>query len=93
MMVTVIMPDGAISTTVLPVDVDERLTCLQDIVGGPIDGIPLPDGRYLFLNENGKDGPHLVNAMATAIAHEAESIQKSDYIAGVAVVLPMEALE
>lgn len=93
MMATVIMPEGAISTAVLPVDVDKRLECLQDIVGGPFEGIPLPDGCYLFLNENGKDGPHLVNTMATAIAHEAESIQKSDYIAGVAVVLPREALE
>jgi hypothetical protein len=93
MMATIIMPEGAISTTVLPVDVERRLECLQDIVGGPVEGIPLPDGRYLFLSENGKDGPHLVNTMATAIAHEAESIQKSDYIAGTAVILPSEALE
>lgn len=93
MMATVIMPEGAISTTDLPVDVDKRQECLQDIVGGPIEGIPLPEGRYLFLNENGKDGSHLVNTMATAIAHEAESIQKGDYIAGIAVVLPSEALE
>ena len=44
-------------------------------------------------NENGKDGPHMINNTATAIAHEAQAIMPSDYIAGVAVILPVEVLE
>ena len=93
MMATIIMPEGAIISTVLPVDVDERVKRLQDIVGGPIEGISLPEGRYLFLKENGKDGPHIVNTKATGLVHETGLIHESDYIAGIAVVLPREELE
>ena len=45
------------------------------------------------LNDNGKDGPHMINHTATAIAHEAESIMPTDYIAGVAVIIPAEVLQ
>lgn len=38
-------------------------------------------------------GPHMINNTATAIAHEAQAIMPSDYIAGVAVILPVEVLE
>jgi hypothetical protein len=69
-----------------------RLRQLQEIVNGPIEGVPLSDGRYMLMNELGKDGAHLLNQMATDLAHEHESIMSSDYIAGVAVVLPAEAL-
>ena len=46
----------------------------------------------MVLNENGKDGPHMINHTATAIAHEAEAIMPNDYIAGVVVILPQEDL-
>lgn len=35
----------------------------------------------------------MINNTATAIAHEAQAIMPSDYIAGVAVILPAEVLE
>ena len=47
----------------------------------------------MVINENGKDGPHTLNQTATAIAHEAQAIMPSDYIAGVAVILPAEVLQ
>ncbi len=47
----------------------------------------------MVLSENGKDGPHMINPTATAIAHEAEAIMASDYIAGVVVILPQEVLQ
>ena len=89
---TVIAPDGAVDTISLPIDTDESVKRLQEIIGGYIEGVPLPEGRYMIFNENGKDKPHCINEMATSIAREAESIQADDYIAGVAVVLPAEVL-
>ena len=47
----------------------------------------------MLVNENGKDGPHMINHTATAIAHEAEAIMPSDYIAGVAVIVFAESLQ
>jgi len=40
----------------------------------------------MVINENGKDAPHVINQTATDIAHEAEAIQRDDYIAGDAVI-------
>lgn len=90
---TVIYPSGATSVLVLLPDESARLLQLQELVGGPIEGVPLSDGRYLMFNELGKDGPHLLNQIATDLAHVHKSIMNSDYIAGVAVVLPAEVLE
>ena len=53
----------------------------------------MPGERHMVINENGKDGPHMINHTATAIAHEAESIMPTDYIAGVAVIIPAEVLQ
>ena len=47
----------------------------------------------MIINENGKDGPHMINHTATAIAHEAESIMSYDYIAGVVIILPAEIFQ
>ncbi len=90
---TVIHPSGVTNVRVLFSGESARLHQLQEIVGGPIEGVPLSDGRYLVVNELGKDGPHLLNQIATDLAHANESIMSSDYIAGVAVVLPSEPLE
>lgn len=90
---TAIYPDGVIETVALPSGECDRLRTLQEIVGGCIEGVPLPDGRYMLVNENGKDGFHVINQVATDLAHQTEAIMADDYIAGVAVVLPAEALE
>ena len=89
---TVITPDGEIDSVPLPSDDEPRLRELQLLVGGCIETVSLPGDRYMVLNENGKDGPHMINHTATEIAHEAEAIMPSDYIAGVAVILPQEDL-
>ena len=90
---TVISPNGEIDSVALPPDDEARLRKLQSLVGGYIEAVSLPDGRYMALNENGKDGPHNINDTATAIAHEAEAIMPSDYIAGVAVIVPEQVLQ
>ncbi len=86
-------PDGSTTTIDLLEDEDTRLRQLQELVGGPIEGVPLSDGRYMLVNENGKDGAHLFNRSATDLAHSHEAIMASDYIAGVAVIVPKEALD
>ena len=90
---TVILPDGEIDSLSLPEDEEARLHQLQDLVGGYIEVVALPGERHMVINENGKDGPHMINHTATAIAHEAEAIMPTDYIAGVAVILPAEVLQ
>jgi len=90
---TVIHLDSGIYTVRLPLDDDIRLKALQQLVGGYIEGIFLPDIRCIFFNENGKDAPHVINQTATAIARDAEVIQPDDYIAGIAVILPQEIMQ
>lgn len=85
---TVISPDGEVASILLPLDDEGLPQSLRELVGGYIQAVALPGGRYMVINENGKDGPHLVNHTATIIAHEAEAIPPRDYIAGVAIVLP-----
>jgi len=83
-------PFGEIDSVTLAKPAKARLFQLQDIVGGFIEAVALPQGRYMVINENGKDGPHAVNHIATAIAHEAEAIMPIDYITGVAVLVQQE---
>lgn len=90
---TVISPNGEVDSVQLPSDDEPRLRELQSLVGGCIEAVSLPGDRYMVLNENGKDGTHMINHTATAIAHEAEAIMSTDYIAGVAVILPQEVLQ
>ena len=91
--VSMILPNGEVDSISLPEDEQARLRQLQDWVGGYIEVVALPGERHMVINENGKDGPHMINHTATAIAHEAEAIMSSDYIAGVAVILPAEVLQ
>ena len=88
-----ILPNGEVDSVALPQDEDARLRQLQELVGGYIETVALPGERCMVINENGKDGPHMINHTATAIAHEEEAIMSSDYIAGVAVILPAEVLQ
>ena len=90
---TLIRPDGEVDSISLLEEEAGRLRQLQELVGGYIETVPLPGERCMVINENGKDGPHMINNTATATAHEAQSIMPSDYIAGVAVILPIEVLE
>lgn len=90
---TAIYPDGVVETVALPSSEYDRLRTLQELVGGCIEGVPLPDGRYMLVNENGKDSFHVINQVATDLALLAEAIMADDYIAGTAVILPAEALE
>lgn len=90
---TLIAANGEVDTISLPMDDDVRLQQLQDIVGGYIEAVAMPDGRYMVINENGKDGPHVINQTATTIAHEAQSIMLSDYIAGPAVIISQDVLQ
>lgn len=90
---SLIHPNGEVDSISLPEDEDGRLRQLQELVGGCIEAVALPGERYMIINENGKDGPHMINHTATAIAHEAEAIMPTDYIAGVAVILPAEVLQ
>jgi hypothetical protein len=90
---TLIRPDGEVDSISLLEEEAGRLRQLQELVGGYIETVSLPGERCMVINENGKDGPHMINNTATAIAHEAQSIMPNDYIAGVAVILPIEVLE
>lgn len=93
MQATVILPNGEVDSIPLLQEDAARMRQLQELVGGHIETVSLPGERCMVINENGKDGPHMINNTATAIAHEAQSIMPSDYIAGVAVILPVEVLE
>lgn len=90
---SMILPNGEVDSISLPEGEDARLRQLREMVGGYIEVVALPGERHMVINENGKDGPHMINHTATAIAHEAEAIMPSDYIAGVAVILPAEVLQ
>lgn len=87
---SMILPNGEVDSVAVPEDEELRLRQLQELVGGCIETVSLPGDRYMVINENGKDGPHMINHTATAIAHEAEAIMPSDYIAGVAVIIPQD---
>lgn len=93
MQATVVFPNGEVDSVSLPEDDEARLRQLQEIVCGYIKAVSLPGTGYMLINENGKDGPHMINHTATTIAHEAQAIMSSDYIAGVAVILPAEVLQ
>lgn len=61
---------------------------LQTLVEGPLECVFLPDGRLLFLNEEGKCQGFAFNAFATALARSV--LLPGDVIAGPAVVLTVQ---
>ncbi|WP_126448043.1 hypothetical protein [Sulfuricystis multivorans] len=92
MQAIILYPGGEINSRELPDDEKQRLQLLKDLVGGHLEVVPVPGAKYLVFWEEVKDSPHLINEIATVIAREAESIQSDDYLAGVVVVVPWEAL-
>ena len=92
MLATILHPGGDAKTRKLPEDKVQRQRLLQDLVGGCLEVVPVPGAKYLVFWEQFKDRPHVINEPATEIARKAESIRPDDYIAGVVVVVPREAL-
>lgn len=88
----VIRPEGGVLAISLPVDDRQRLTCLQDLVGGSVEAIPMPHERMMLVSEDAKLRAHKVNNPATMLACSCGSIEHTDYIAGVAVVVHGTAL-
>jgi Domain of unknown function (DUF3846) len=65
---------------------------LQALVGGYLEALRIGDGRWLFINEDGKGLDLPVNPAATALMRQ--RIFPEDYIVGTAVVCsPLEAGE
>ncbi len=65
---------------------------LSKAVGGDIEIIPLGPTESLALHAEGKLLNLPTNAVATAIARRHDALLPGDYIAGVAVAIPNEAL-
>lgn len=83
---------GGLVQVDLAADDSSRLVELQKMVGGDIEVVPLSGQRFMVINENGKLATHARNEMATDLAHAAEAIDRFDYIAGPAVIIPQSAL-
>ena len=88
MLAHILEASGETSTTVLPEDCGSCVDRLKTLVGGELEVVPVPGARYLVFGANAKSGPHEINQIATFMAHEAESIQRSDYLAGTVVLVP-----
>ena len=90
---TILHPSGDSQTCFLPAGANARLQTLRDLVGGDIEVVPVIGKRYLVLDEEGKRKAHRPNDFATWLAHESGSIPPGDYIAGVAILVPIAALD
>lgn len=91
-MAVVICENGDVDNAVLSDVLTERVDQMRSILGGEIGAVPLPDRRYLLFNDTAKHSPHQINQTATEMAQDAESIGKSDYIAGIALIIPQSVL-
>lgn len=89
---TVLQPDGETDQFLLPEEESERLSRMQEVVGGHIEVVPIPCGRYLVVSESAKDGLHVINRYATQMAHESESILPDDYLAGTVLLVTQRAM-
>lgn len=89
---TVLQADGETDQIILPESDDVRLQRIQEAVGGLLEVIPVPGRRYLLVSESAKDGPHVINRIATQMAREAESIPPDDYLAGTVLLVSQQAL-
>ena len=84
-MATVIYPDGRQEPLDLNVlDVFERLRTLQDIIAGPIELLPVAEGRLMLINEDGKRLLLAPNPVATDMVRE--FLQPGDVIVGKAIL-------
>jgi hypothetical protein len=90
---TILYANGDIDTVALPDDGQARMEKLTELIGGDyIQALPISRVRYMLIDENGKLHTHVRNQAATDLAHEAEAIQPSDYIAGTAVIVLRSAV-
>lgn len=89
---TVLCAHGQTDTVELPAGETARLLKLKLLVGDTLEVVPLTDQRLMVLHGEAKNQPHFVNATATLLAREAQSIPPDDYIAGTAVIVPRTAL-
>lgn len=89
----VIPTNGEIREQSLPEGEGERIQALQGIVGGMLETIPMPEGRYFLLDEDGKLKGLKPNPMATYMAREARAISADDYIAGDVALVEAKVLE
>lgn len=92
MLAHILAPTGDTDTMLLPEDCRGSIDQLKMLVGGDIEAVPIAGARYLVFGANSKLGPHEVNQIATFMAHEAASIQRSDYLAGTVVLVPQSVL-
>ncbi len=92
MLAHVFTPSGETETMLLPEDHRGSIDRLKALVGDAIEAVPIAGARYLIFSANSKVGPHEVNQIATIMAHEAESIQRTDYLAGTVVLIPQSIL-
>ena len=76
----------------LPEELTTRVQRLQEIVGGPIQALPIDTTNFMILNGDGKLQAHKVNVTATMLASIREAISMEDYIAGPAVILDKKYL-
>ena len=88
MLAHVLTPSGETDTMVLSEDCKGNLDRLKALVGDTLEVVPIAGARYLVFGTNSKVGPHEVNQLATIMAHDAESIQLTDYLAGTVVLIP-----
>ncbi len=89
---TVLQPDGETDQFLLPEEEGERLRRIQEVVGGHLEVVPIPCGRYLVVSESAKEGLHVINRYATQMALESESILPDDYLAGTVLLVTQRAM-
>jgi hypothetical protein len=82
----IILRPGTLETeTIAPADGRTfQLAELQAIIGGYIEALRLDDGRWMFLNEDGKRLELVLNYAATTIM--AHRLAYDDYIVGTVVI-------
>ena len=85
---TVLLSDGETDQIILPEADPARLLRMQEVVGV----VPIPGRRYLVVSESAKDGPHVINRIATQMAQEAESIPLDDYLAGTVLLVSQQVM-
>lgn len=92
MIATLIAVNGTVTPIHLPQDPMATAENLRQLVGGDVQVVPLSGRRYLAMREDAKSAKHIVNVIATNMAHADQSIQGADYIAGDAVILAQSAM-
>ena len=74
------------------------LKAAQDFVGGYVEGIPVPNGDYLIINEEGKLIGLPINEQATKLWKETFDNDnfitgRNDFVVGPAILIKKQALK